>query len=365
MIDKIKKLLMKETNLKARDIAKKLNLDRTKVSLLMHKYKGTIFHQNGEYEWNLVSDELEITFAGHWVDCSSFEKSLKDANLTTDSVQKIKFILPDSCKLLLESIARFLALCNQLINDKKEVTIDFSNNNDSFGYLNRAGFFDHLDKKVGILPRRPKKSAAKSRKGNSEKLVEFGAVDPKNNNKDLVKQLSDAFVSLSNENYIDPAFTIFSELIGNVKEHSESDLMGFAALQKYNGRTKKNSPHIQTIISDSGVGIAATLRPILKIHYPKLLKLSDIELVKKAMSEGQVSKHGSNADSAHGMGFKSSKEKALKFNARYSVRQSNFGLDFHFKGGKLHSINEHNDLVKILGTHICFDFDVDETESAD
>jgi hypothetical protein len=65
------------------------------------------------------------------------------------------------------------------------------------------------------------------------------------------------------------------------------------------------------------------------------------------------------------MGFKSSKEKALKFNARYSVRQSDFGLDFCFKNGKLQSVNEQADLVTISGTHICFDFEIDEAESAD
>lgn len=362
MLEKIKKLLKKEPNLKAREIARKLGFDRTTVSSLMHKHKDTAFQQNDEYEWSLMPDELEVTFDDHWVTCASFESSLSSVNL--DSVQKVKFIFPMNCKFLLEAIARFLALCNQLIADEKEVTIDLSNNSGSSGYWNRVGFFDHLHEDVNVLPERPKTSTAKSRKGKSKNLVEFGAVAPKSENKELVKQLADAFVALSSDNYQDPAFTIFSELIGNVKEHSETDLNGFAALQKYDGYSGKK-PHIQTVVSDSGVGIAATLRPILKDHYPKLSKLSDIELVKKAMSEGQISKHGSSAESGHGMGFKSSKEKAVKFNARYSVRQSNFGLDFRFKDGKLQPVKEQTDLIKISGTHICFDFEIDEPGSAD
>jgi len=356
MLGKIKKLLKLEPNLKAREIARKLGFDRSEVSSLMHKNKNTIFCQNDEYEWSLVPDETEIVFDDHWVNCSSFEETLSKADLY--SSQKIKFIFPANCKFLLECITRFLALCNQLNADQKEVTIDLSQNSDSSGYWNRVGFFDYLSEEVSVLPERPKSSTAKSRKGKSKNLVEFGAIDPKHDDRELVNQLADTFVALSSDSYQDPAFTIFSELIRNVKEHSESRLLGFAALQKYEGYSGKG-PHIQTVISDSGVGIAATLRPILKRHYPKLSHLSDIELVKKAMSEGQISKHGSSAESGHGMGFKSSKEKAVKFNARYSVRQSNFSLEFHFKNGKLQPIIEQTDLAIISGTHICFDFEID------
>ena len=321
MLEKIKKLLKKESNLKAREIAKKLGFDKTEVNSLLYKHSD-VFEKNEEHQWKLMSETLTITFDKRWIDCPSFESSLSNSGFDVEKTQNVVFVLPENCKFLLETSARFLALCNQLIDNKTGVTIDLSNNNESFGYLDRVGFFDHLHKKTDVLPSRPKTSTAKSRKGNSKKLVEFGAVDPKSENRDLVKQLADAFVAQSSESYQDPAFTIFSELVRNVKEHSESTLEGFAALQRYKGRTKKSSPHIQTIVSDSGVGIAATLRPILKDHYPKLLKLSDVDLVKKAMSEGQISKHGSNAESGHGMGFKSSKEKALKFNARYSVRQN-------------------------------------------
>lgn len=360
MIEDIKKLLKKESCLKAKDIAKKLGFDKTEVNSLMYKNMD-VFIKDNEHKWRLVPEEVTITFADQWVDCLSFEDSLSSANIDFDEIKKITLIIPENCKFLLETIARFLALCNQLIVDEKEVYIDLSSNQNSKAYWNRAGFFDHLHDKVNVLPNRPKISTAKSRKGNSDTLVEFGAVDPKSDNKELIKQLADTFVSLSSLNYQDPAFTIFSELIGNIKEHSESTLRGFAALQKYNGRTKNSSPHIQTIVSDSGVGIAATLRPTLKDHYPKLQKLSDSELVKKAMSEGRITKHG--AASGHGLGFKSSKEKALKFNAKYSVRQSNFSLEFQFKNGVLQPIKELPNLVKISGTHICFDFDIDDSDA--
>ena len=363
MISKIKNLLAKESPLKARAIANKLELDRSKVSALMHDNKGTVFQQNDAFEWSLVSEETSITFASQWVDCLSFENSLSNTNAEFDKVQKITFIIPDNCKFFLETIARFLALCNQLILSKKEVTIDLGSNTNSRAYWNRAAFFDHLSKKVEVLPNRPKTSTAKAHKGKNTRLVEFGAVDPKAENKELIGQLTDAFVAFTKTDYENPVFTIFAEMIKNIKDHSESKSKGFAALQKYDGFSKRK-PHIQVIVSDSGIGIAATLRPHLKTHYPTLKNKSDLDLVKMVLQGKQLSKHGSDSDSGHGQGFKISHAKARMFNAKYSIRQNNFSLQFEFKNGELQPAKEQTDLIKISGTHICFDFDVDDSEAS-
>lgn len=359
MIREIKKLLKNEPDLKARTIARSLGLDRAEVSRLLHARKD-LFVQNDNFEWRLAisSEEVEVIFEPKWVRCHSFENSLTDTQL--DTAKRVTFIFPEKCRFLLETISRFLALCNQLVRDKKKVTIDLSANTDSLTYLSRAGFFNHLNEKVTILPDRPSNDAYKKHIGKNKNLVEFGAVDPQDQNKELVKQLTASFVARTSKKYDDAAFTIFSELIGNIREHSATKQEGFAALQIYN---PPNMPsHIQSVISDSGIGIADSLRPALKAFYPKFQKLSDIDLVKRVMSEGQISKHGS--ESGHGMGFKSSKEKALKFNAKYSVRQSDFSLEFQFVNGKLQPIKELTGLVTIHGTHICFDFDIDGDESA-
>jgi len=92
--------------------------------------------------------------------------------------------------------------------------------------------------------------------------------------------------------------------IGNVSEHSETPLQGFTALQKYGGRRK----HIQTVVSDSGLGIAVTLKPSLMAHYPSLYKLHnsddfDLQLVTAVSTEGEISRFGS----GRGLGFKSSR----------------------------------------------------------
>jgi hypothetical protein len=81
--------------------------------------------------------------------------------------------------------------------------------------------------------------------------------------------LKQSFVSLVGKNeYSQPAFTVISELFGNVRDHSKSEILGFAALQLYKGKR----PHIQTVVSDSGRGIIGTLRPILESKYPKLAR---------------------------------------------------------------------------------------------
>ncbi|MCB9061398.1 MAG: ATP-binding protein [Halobacteriovoraceae bacterium] len=258
-------------------------------------------------------------------------------------------------------MARFLALCNQLAYSGKGVSIDFSNNGSLKHYLNRAGFFDHLDEKVKVLPDRPKQSTAKSHKDNSKNLVEIGEVTPHEDEdaKDqLVTRLTNKFVNLTSNEYKAAVSTIFAELTGNIQEHSSTELKGFAGLQKYLG----SRPHIQTVISDSGLGIASTLRPSLQSHHKELYKLyrdenidNDIALVTRVMSDGLISRYGA----GRGLGFKSSREHALKFKAKYSVRQERFSLEFLFENGDLKQVISKTNLVKICGTHICFDFNID------
>lgn len=358
MVDKIKKLLAKETRLKAKEVAKKLGFDKTEVNSILYKFKN-VFEKDEEHRWTLIQESLSIVFSDKWVDSHNFEKTFSDRSQNINAATKIIFVISKDCSFMLEAIARLLAVCNQL--QEKKIALDFNENYASRSYFNRVGFFDQLDKKVEVLPERPKTSTAKSHKGKNKNLVEFGAVNPNDNNKDLINNLADSFVALSSDKYQDPAFTIFSELITNVKDHSKSQLNGFAALQVYKPINK--SAHIQTVVSDSGLGIVATLRPHLKKFYPELESLSDCDLVKKVMTEGRITQHGK--ESGRGLGFEASSKKALKYNAKYSVRQHDFSLDFIIRDGVLIEVVEKKDLIKILGTHICFDFDIDESESPD
>jgi len=360
MENKLKKYISSHSGEKARKIANSLKLDRAEVSRFLHDSPD--YEQDEDFCWCLVADNnvFEINLeADTWITASDFESCLINTGCALSSdTNEVKVIFPKGCSVMLDVSARLLALVNQLDYAGKSVALDFTQCAQTKGYFNRMGFFDHLREGVSVLPRRPKESGAVKYKGNNSALVEFGGINPGCRNKQLVGDLSDSFVEQSSEDYETASFTIFSELIGNISEHSESPLEGFAALQKYKGR----KTHIQTVVSDSGLGIAQTLRPSLKGHYPDLYKKyndqtidNDIELVIQVLSKGEVSRYGK----GRGLGFKSSREQSMKFNASYSVRQETFSLDFQFEEGKLKEVRRMTNLSKIQGTHICFDFYVD------
>lgn len=358
MKDRIERLVKDTPGLKAKEIAKNIGADRKTVNSFLHK-NTDIFTKDASFCWFLSTPlELRVQFEqDQWMDCNAFERSLAIAGSPLDlECNSVVFVVPKKCKILLDAAARFLALCNQLAHVGKMVTIDFNDCKSTLMYFNRIGFTDHLDKRVGLLPYKPSVSRALRYKGNSQSVVEFGSIDPKKEDKELINQLTNCFIQQSDSKYETAASTVFSELIGNISEHSNSPLKGFAALQKYGG--KRN--HIQTIVSDSGLGIVATLKPSLEAHYPVLHKMHnsldfDMKLVTDVLTKGEISRFGS----GRGLGFKSSREQAIKFDARLSIRQNNFSISIEYVNGQLRDTKQQTDLPTIEGTHLCFDFFVD------
>lgn len=109
-------------------------------------------------------------------------------------------------------------------------------------------------------------------------------------------------------------------------------------------------------MSDSGLGIMATLRPVLKNELPALAKLSDVELLVEIFRQG-ISRHGAD----RGCGLKGSAAKAIKFNAELDVRLPNVRvLLVPGAGGYGHNTAYcYDHLPLIWGTHICFNFQLD------
>jgi hypothetical protein len=356
----IEKVLAKKSPQKAVDIAKALGLSRKEVNSFLHKNTAS-FTQNADFQWSVISaDELIIYLRQtKWIDCKSLEASLVAAGSPLDSpCQNITFIIPEKSSILLEASARLLALANQLVHAGKRVKLDFTACKATLSFLDRAGIFTQLHEDIIVAPEKPKETRALKYAGQSSAIVEMRSIDPAKLNKDLVMELTDKFVNLVGESYKTVVYTIFAELVTNLEEHSQTPIAGFAALQVYGGTQK----HIQTVVSDSGIGIAKTLRPSLKSHYPSLHRQfqaettsSDIALVIEAISQGEISRSGA----GHGLGFKSTSRTAMKFNAKLSVRQETFSVMLKFKDGKLAEVLTDADLVRIRGTHICFDFDVD------
>jgi len=357
----IEKLLEKTPGLKAKEIAKQLGTDRKSINAFLYRHKN-IFIQDDTFCWFLAIPPVQVLeLDANWVTADSFENSLTQTGcLLSSKSLSILVKIPKDCKIMLIASARLLAILNQLVFNGKDVSVDFIDCASIKHFLSRSGFFDHLDDRVTVIPNRPA-SAAKIYKGNNNAIVEFGAIDPNQENTELIRLLWQAFVEHSDSRYDVAAFTVFSELIGNVMEHSDSEIKGFAALQKY-GDNKKYRKHIQTVVSDSGRGIATTLRPSLKEHYPDLYRLykeenveSDAGLVITALSKGEISRFGS----GRGLGFKSSRTQAMKFDAKLFVRQERFSLNFNYKNGVLVDVERKLGIPKILGSHLCFDFFVD------
>jgi hypothetical protein len=356
------KILLKETpGLTGREIARKLGQERKQVNSYLNKNNEGLYKE--DYKWFIEdTDTLEWDIDKcTWLTCDTFENSyLKTGNILEANESNIIINFPADCNVLLIAGARVMALANQLHLHGKNVTLNFGGCAKAMSYLNRLGFFDYVHNDVDILPERPRTSKAKQFKGNNKNLVEIGEIDIKAFNEELPKELTKAFTHHAGDEFYMAAFTVFSELIGNVEEHSETPIPGFAALQLYKGREK----HIQIVISDHGLGLTNTLKTGLSEHYPDLessLNLDDIEsdlfLIKQALIEGKLSRFGHNPDDiARGLGLKKSQDYALKYNAEITVRQESFLVKLVYKQGKLVDSICKKDLGFLAGTHVCFDF---------
>lgn len=241
MKDDIDRILKEEGPLKARQIASKLDIERKQISAFLHAHPKD-YQQNSEYEWCCLSG-LEIVLPSRWITAKNFENILLRSGYT-DAEEKVTIVLSERSSTLIECTARLLALSNQLANSRKTVVIDFSKAEGIASYLNRAGFFDLLDPRINVLPQRPAEKLSKKYRGQSDNLVEFRSIDPSSANSELIDELTNKFVQLTSSDYKVAALTIFGELIGNVFDHSQTTLKGFAGLQKYKGR-------IQAVVSES------------------------------------------------------------------------------------------------------------------
>jgi hypothetical protein len=125
--------------------------------LLVHKHPDN-FVQDDEYRWCLViRDETVLELDSNcWVNDYSFEQSLQQAGCLLDCDSNSVLVkIPEGCKILLIAAARLLALLNQLAALDQDVTLDFTDCEDTKSFLSREAFLDHLDRRVKVKPERP------------------------------------------------------------------------------------------------------------------------------------------------------------------------------------------------------------------
>lgn len=299
-----------------------------------------------------------IAFFGQWVDSQSFEASLSNAAAPHGkNITHVVFEMPIGCRIMVDTGIRLLSLANQLRYAKKHITLDFKDDKEgTYGYLNRIGFFDHLEAGIEVLPGRPL-SVAPLYHGANSKLVEIEKINPNHKDQSLPSRLADALDEALNyrpdhESLSFAAFTVLSELTDNIFQHSSTELDGYAVLQVYKRGVK-------VAVSDSGKGIIETLRPSLRNEFPRLTKMSDTELIVEAFRTG-LSRHGR----GRGCGLKRSAEQAIKYNATLDVRlpTCRVFLEPSTDGYTPTKAYCYENIPLIWGTHICFDFRLDNAE---
>lgn len=359
MLKRIHGYLSQNPGSKAKTIASRLGVERSVVNALLHRHKET-FRQDQDSCWSLAPlAEWRVDFGGAgWLNATAVERLLFKAGSPLDSeCERVVFCLNKNCRMMLVALARLLALSNQLAQSGKTVILDFSESRSTSTYLDRLGFFEHLHEDIQVLPKRPHGSRSRTFRGNNNGLIELRAIDPTKEDREVPDLLERSFVSCAGESYSTAASTILYELYRNVLEHSGTSVPGLAGLQFYKGTGR-----IQAVISDSGKGIVGTLMPVLKSRYPevaqKIASSSEppgVTLLKQVFSSGRISQVD---DDGRGLGLKISGDHAKKFKATISVRQRDFEFRVHHTGQDMR-FDYNTNLVRIEGTHICFDFLLD------
>lgn len=358
---KIVDILAANPGMKGRDIARKLGVEKKTVNSLLYNDDSGLFFvkENG---WYLNSKDVVIKLNKEgWLTTKDFESLLcESCDLWGNSVESIKFEF-NGCAILLGAIARILSLVNQLAIEGKRVTLDFTECTQSFTYLCRVGLFETLDDSVEVIPELQDYSC---HYGQSNKVMEFVSIESKTQQTDLPSKLKKSFIDLAGQQHANSAFAFISEFINNIIEHSHTPIPGVAALQVYGrGNSRKK---VQTVFSDSGRGIVGTLRPVLDQRYPKLAEkysqnkpYSDIFLLKEVLVRGGISGANDPEYSGRGLGLKVGAKQAAKFDATVRVRQETYELVLRYRNGVLDSDEFRTNLMKMNGTHICFDFFLD------
>lgn len=366
MKESITNVLDVRPNLKGSEIAAILGWHKKEINSFLAQHTDSYIRDEADFTWNnkepLKVREIKIDFPSGWVDADTYENDVLAGRDFFKNRVRVFFIFKKNTKLLLEVIARFTSLINQLNDYGTKVIVDLENCHDAHRYLNRAGFFDFTNVGIMIFPKRPIYSTAKQFKGNCSTLVEFGEICSLSENNQLKNDLRLSFVKQTAPEYANVATLFFAEFMGNVSDHSESRLKGFAGLQLYSPPNSRK--HIQAVISDSGRGVVATLRTTLEQYYPDLYRKyprdeneADIGLALEVFSKGKITRFGD--DSGRGLGFKSTRDNASKFDADLSIRLTNFNIKLAYRKGELIETSILKNLSYLDGTHICFDFLID------
>lgn len=308
-----------------------------------------------------MTEEYRVDFPNQWMNASLLELALQRSwshfRQPLSRNTSITFFFPPSCKIMVDAAVRLLSLANQLAAVNIPVIFAFANEQqEALSYLSRAFFFSLLSERVQVLPERPDPASAERYQGRSSRLVEFKALHPRYTEaiEAIPSQLADALETAiatgpGSQTFTQTPYTLFSELITNVYDHSETELDGFAALQVYQQR-------VLVVVSDSGRGLLKTLRP--KLLTPEIRLLEEAELLRRLFGSELVWN-----ESDKGQGLQACGGRILKHQGYVDIRleMSRVVLLPSRTGYEQTNMQYFQGLVPMRGTHLCFSFPLDRS----
>lgn len=304
--------------------------------------------------------EIEAAFPAKWVGPPTFEEVISECNPLGAAVSDVCLHFPDGCKLLINTVLKVLSLANQLATKRRSVRIRFDSSGPStlMGYLDRMGFFGALDPNILVEPSPPTISAHGLHFGGNDGLIEIRRLDPNNRAQvnhlpgKLANEVMGVMRRRKSAKHLDKEiFTVFAELIGNFYDHSKSSIPGFLVAQTYD---RSNSLIIA--ISDSGLGITATLRRDRPADFKNM---SDAELLVQVFNEG-VSRYGSK--SGRGCGLYQCGKISIRHSADLWIRTPTDQV--HLKPARTQLAPNmaycQTQLGQLEGNHLAFEFTLDK-----
>lgn len=304
-----------------------------------------------------MTTAFDALLPAKWVDGDGLDDALHlygDAH--SNNIVDVSFRFPNDCRIMVDAAVRLLSLANQLCYLGKKVSMTFEEGlPGTMGYLDRIGFFNLLSSQVNVRPALPPVSGLLRYQGANPGLVEIQPINPIQRDHSLPTRLADiikeAAIGADAQKALGrAAFTVLGELIDNVFQHSSTKLDGYAALQYYKGRAK-------VIVSDSGIGLLETLRPALQQESSTYARLKDVELLVAAFRSG-LSRFGQ----TRGMGLRQSAETALKYNADLHVRLPRIQVHLSPQSAGYGMAHIQDGLPLLWGTHVTFDFHIDQRQ---
>lgn len=304
---------------------------------------------------------LTAVLPDRWLNPEQFEAFVASHPFDTHLANggNLIFIFPDRARLPTSLGLWLLSFLNQLAAGANgHVHLEFVNPDAIFGYLDRNGFLQLLSPRISTNPSRPLISGADVFRGRTQGLVEIAPLIPGvtgDAKQEIVGRLVDALINFypSGEERTrrlrNNVFTVLGELVDNVFSHSQTTLPGYVGLQAYSTRDR---PRIQIGVSDSGLGIPASLRETLGAQVGRK---SDAELVIEAFGDG-LSRHGPNA--GRGCGLPQCAALAAKYGSTLYVRTPSAQVILHpaTEHRAFHQAEIREPVGALAGTHLCLEF---------